>query len=676
LGTVTLLLLILAVFTALIIAVFQYLYKNKNEGQLKYWLSFFRFLSVFLILILLINPSIKKNNIEIVKPNLLVAVDNSSSIKYNHNNNQINKVIETLKEDVELNNKFSIKYFGFGDNLEVLDSLNFSKNQTNLALPLQEFSKINSNHISPVVLISDGNQTVGNKLEFVNYKNPVFSVIVGDTTVLEDIFINRINVNKNTILNNKFPVEFFINYSGENLVSKRFTIYHKGKNVFSKRLKFSKEKSIHVESVYLKSSNKGSQYFKAVIEELDEEHNTLNNTKSFSINVIDEKTKILVLSEIIHPDLGMLKKSVESDKSRFIDIFNNKDFTGNFKDYQLIVLYQPSKEFESAFVEINRRKLNYFIISGRSTNWDFLNDSQSIFKKEAIHQFENYQPVFNTSYASFLSNDIGFDQFSPLEDVFGDVKFSLPYNSLLQQKIGNISTQNPMLATFEDDEQRGAILFGENTWRWRMNSFNSTKSFEKFDAFMANLFQYLSSKKNNNRLSVSMEPMFYVNENIKISASYLDNNFKIDPRATLWVSISNKENNYFNKIPFAQFNNKFSIEVSNITAGAYNYVVSVENQDPKVSGVFKVLPFEVEQQAVNSNDTDLKLIASKTNGKIYYLNNNSIKLLDDIKSDSRFKSVYKNTNISTPLINWKWILGFIVLMFSIEWFTRKYFGKI
>lgn len=666
----------MAVFIALFIAVFQYVYKSKNEGQLKYWLSFFRFLSIFSILLLLINPAIKKNNVEIVKPNLLVAIDNSSSIHFNKNNKEVINLVESIKGDNELNNKFSIKYFSFGNVLEPLDSLNFSKNQTNLALPLKEFSKVTSKIISPVVLITDGNQTVGNKLEFVNYKYPVFPIVIGDTTVFEDLDINRINVNRTTILNNKFPVELFINYSGVNSISKRFSIYHKGKNVFSKKLNFSKEKSIKVESVYLRSSNSGSQYYTAVIEELEQEQNTVNNSKSFSINVIDEKSKILVLSEIMHPDLGMFKKTVESDKSRSIDIFKNKDFTGSLSQYQLIVLYQPSKEFEPVLKEINRKNLNYFIITGTSTDWGFLNTSQNIFKKKAITQNENYQPVFNNDYASFLSNDIGFKEFSPLEDIFGEVKFSMPYNSLLFQKIGIINTENPLLATFEINEQRGAILFGENSWRWRMNSFNSTKSFEQFDGFMASLFQYLASKRNNNRLSVSLEPLFYANETIKISASYLDNNFNIDPRANLWISISNKENNYFNKIPLAKLNNKYFVEISNIPTGEYNYSVSVENQKSKASGVFKILPFNIEQQAINSNNSDLKLIALRTGGGIYYSNDNDINLLEDLKNDTRFKSVYRNNIISTPLIDWKWILGFIIFMLSIEWFTRKYFGKI
>ena len=47
-----------------------------------------------------------------------------------------------------------------------------------------------------------------------------------------------------------------------------------------------------------------------------------------------------------------------------------------------------------------------------------------------------------------------------------------------------------------------------------------------------------------------------------------------------------------------------------------------------------------------------------------------------LKLDERFKSIQKLKITKTPLINFKWLLGLIVLFLTIEWFLRKYFGKI
>ncbi|WP_299527142.1 VWA domain-containing protein [uncultured Lutibacter sp.] len=673
--TETLLFILIAVFAALLIAIFQYVFKNKEKGQLKYWLSFLRFLTYFSIFLLIINPSIKKITTEIVKPKLVVAVDNSTSIKYISQNTAIENLVNLFKNNVGLNDKYSIEYYSFGKNVTVLDSLKFNENQTNISLPFEEFSKLYKTESTPVVVITDGNQTVGNNVEFINYKSPIFPFIIGDTTVFEDIYIHQLNVNKFTNINNKFPVEIFINYVGTNSISKKLNIFHKGKIVHSKVLQFSKTSAIKTESFFLTAEENGIQYYTAKISALENEKNTINNSKSFSVNVIEEKSKILILTSIVHPDLGMLKKSIESNQQRLVTISNIKDFKGDLSDYQLIILNQPSNKFKAAFETINDKKQNYLIISGLSTDWNFLNKIQNNFSKNVIRQTENYLPVFNSNYASFLSDAIEFSNFAPLEDQFGDVSFSIPYQALLFQQIGTIKTEKPLLATFENNNQRGAILLGENTWRWRMNSFTDSKTFEVFDGFISNLIQYLTSNEKNKRLSVYVDPIYYANEMLQISAIYLDKNFNFDARSKLWLSVSSKTTNFSKNIPFAALKSKFLVELSNLPSDEYSYSVAVENQILSEKGSFKILPFEIEQQFTNANHKPLKILAAKTNGYVHY-SNEEAKLIKNLTLDPRFKSIQKAKTVKTPLINWKWILGLILLSLSTEWFVRKYFGKI
>ncbi|WP_298366964.1 VWA domain-containing protein [uncultured Lutibacter sp.] len=666
---------VLAVLLALIVAFFQYLYKNKEKSQLKYWLSFLRFLSVFTILLLLINPSINKTEIENVKPNLIVAVDNSKSIKYSSGDKSVLNFVEKLKNDKLLNDKYKVEYFSFGNNVSPLDSLKFNENQTNISAPIQEFSKLYKKSNNPIIIVTDGNQTIGNNVEFNTSKSPVFPLIIGDTTQFEDVFIGQLNVNKYTYINNKLPVEVFINYTGNKRITKQFSVYNKNNKVFSKNLIFSKDDNVKIESFFLSPKEKGIQYFTASIENLEDELNTLNNKKNFSVNVIEETSKILVLTSIIHPDLGMLKKAIESNKQRSVFIENINNFKGNVSDYQLVILYQPTSLFKSVMRNISDKNLNYFVITGLSTDWNFLNSIQQNFKKSNTSQFENYRPVYNSNFPSFLVEDIDFLNFPPIEDVFGTVNFSIPINTLLFQKIGPITTEETMLGTFQNDNQRGAFLFGENIWRWRMRSFVKNNSFEVFDGFISNVIQYLSSNLRNERLSVTVNNLFYANEMVNFSASYLDENYQFNTKSKLWVSISSKENNYIKKIPFSLSNNQYKAEFSNIPAGEYYYTVTVDNQASKSSGSFKVLQFEIEQQFKNANDLSLKKLATKTNGEVFY-EQNSENLITLLQSDPRFKSVQSSKVIESPLIDWKWLLGIVVLILSIEWFIRKYFGKI
>ena len=56
--------------------------------------------------------------------------------------------------------------------------------------------------IAPIVLISDGNQTIGNAYEFASkqFEQVVFPLILGDSIYHTDLKIQQINVNKYTYL--------------------------------------------------------------------------------------------------------------------------------------------------------------------------------------------------------------------------------------------------------------------------------------------------------------------------------------------------------------------------------------------------------------------------------------------------------------------------------------------
>ncbi len=76
--TNTILLLLLSLVIAGGLSYFQYFFKAKNKSNVIWFLAFLRFLAIFGLLLLLINPIMTKNTLEITKTPLAIAVDNSS----------------------------------------------------------------------------------------------------------------------------------------------------------------------------------------------------------------------------------------------------------------------------------------------------------------------------------------------------------------------------------------------------------------------------------------------------------------------------------------------------------------------------------------------------------------------------------------------------------------------
>jgi hypothetical protein len=657
---------------ALLLALFQYLYKSKKTKR-NLFLAVLRFLSLFSILLLVLNPKLKTKEFELIKPKLIVAVDNSSSIKYAEKEQEILKIVNGFKNE-QIASKFDVNYFSVGASLKRLDSLTFNENSTNLSQPIKELSELYSAYNNSVVLITDGKLNAGERLNFIKSKNTIFPVIIGDTTKYEDINISRVNVNKQSYLNNEFPVEVFINYEGEFNQKKWFRVYKNGSVVFQKLLNLSKRNNSEIISFYLKSDNEGQQFYTTQIEVLKNEKNTINNTKNFSVKVIKEISKIALISDILHPDLGVLKRAIESNEARKVTVLKPTELK-NIKDYQLVILYQPVATFESIFKDIETQKINYFIITGTNTDWEFLNNIQTNFSKKAINQTENYYASFNPNYASFLTNELSFNNYPPLEDYFGEINFNTKYNSLLFQTVQGIETEKPLFATFENNNQKKAVLFGEHIWKWRMNSFQETKTFEIFDNFLAKTIQYLASKDLKNRLNVTVNDFIYSNNSVVFNASFLDEILNFDYRAKLWLNYSMTGDNSFKRVPFSLSGNSFTAKIENLNTGEYSYYVTVENQTERYSGKFKVLPFNIEQQNSSIDIESFNSVALNSNGTVFYENNVS-EIVSLLTSSPNFKTIQKEHIVAKPIIDWKWLLFIILFLLSVEWFTRKYFGKI
>ena len=666
---------ILALLLSISIAYFQYYYQIKNSIKVTPILFVLKATSLFLLLLLFINPTIEKTEITNIKPVLSVLVDNSKSTSFFKEDKNGADLLQVIDENGKLNKKFDIQKFTFGTSLQILDSLSFDDGQTNISDGILGVQNLQEDKISPIILISDGNQTIGQDYEFINSIQPIYPVVIGDTTTYVDVKITQLNVNKYSYIKNKFPVEVILKYEGREKVNTQFSIFSDGKSVFRKNISFSSDKRSATILANLTSTKEGLQYYTASISKINNEKNIKNNSKSFSVEVIDEQTKVLILTSVLHPDLGAFKKSIESNKQRSVAIFTIDKFTQQLEDYQLVILYQPNHSFNSVFSKIKENNSNYLLVSGAHTDWNFINQKTLGFRKNAINQTENYGAIYNDTFLTFLQEDIGFNNYPPLLDKFGEVSITKEHQVLLSQNINGVQTQQPLVATFDVNNQKSAILLGEGIWKWRAASFLNSNSFEDFDKFTGNLVQFLASNKKRNRLEVNSESLYPANSTINISAFYTDKNYQFDARASLEISITNTETNEVLKVPFSLINNSYQTEIENLASGDYTYKVSVSGQNINKYGRFKITDYEVEEQFTNANVNKLQRLADKTGGKLFYTNQFD-EITKELLEEESFYTIQKSSTKQENLIDWRWILFIVIGLFTVEWFIRKYHGKI
>lgn len=667
---------LLAAVIAVALAFYMYGYKSKYNSKLKWIFGILRFFSIFILLLLFINPKFKNNKYKNIKPTLAIAIDNSQSVSYLNKNEEVLEIVELLKNNSDLNSHFDVQLYSFGDALIRLDSLTFSEKQTNISKALVLLNEIHKNEVAPILLLTDGNQTIGSDYEFTanTYKQPIFTLVAGDTIRYTDLRISQLNVNRYTYLKNEFPIEIFIDYTGNTAISSTFILQEGNTIVHQQPVSFSPENNAIILNVTLPANQVGVKQYTAEIKPIATEKNKENNKKQFAVEVIDQVTNVLIVSDIVHPDIGSLDKSISSIEQRKVTVKKPTEAIKILDDFQLIILFQPNANFKIVMDKVADLKLNTWIITGTHTNWNFLNSYQKSYVKNSFQQ-EDVQGFLNTNYGAFAAKDIGFSTFPPLKSSLGDLQITLAHEILLQQRIMGVTSENPLLATFEVGSTRNAILDGEGIWKWRANAYLKENSFQSFDNFIGNLVQYLASNKRKNRLEVKAESFYYQSADVAISAQFFDKNYIFENRASLNIKIKNTTTEIHNTLPMLLKNNYFEVNLNSLDAGNYVYTVSVEGVPISASGSFSIIDFNVENQFINADMAKLQRVSAATDGEMYFLDNVHT-LISDLTKDSRFASIQKSEQKIVPLLEWKFLLFFLVTLLAIEWFIRKYNGLI
>ncbi|RZJ68803.1 MAG: hypothetical protein EOO45_14635 [Flavobacterium sp.] len=673
--TSTVLLLILSALVAFGLSFYQYLFKAGKKSRIVFFLASLRFVTVFAIFVLLINPIITRKDLETVKTPLPVLLDNSLSIKELGQDSIAKMVTAKIQGSSALKDKYDVQLYTFAEGFDSGKQPDFKGRQTHIDQAAQNLKQFYRNTKYPVVMLTDGNQTIGNDYVYSFRENTaVYPVVLGDTTTFLDLRVSQLNVNKYAFLKNKFPVEVFLQYSGNKTVNAVFNIMQGNTVLQRQNVTFSKDNKAQAISVLLNADKVGVQTFRAVISSSEQEKNKYNNVKNFAVEVIDQRSEVALVSAISHPDLGALKRSIETNQQRKVTILKPSEIK-SLQDYNVLILYQPDSSFK-ALMETNKNAgLNTWVITGTSTDFNMLNQYQDQLTFKMTQQREDYLADYNVQFNLFALDNIGFEQFPPLQHPFGTITVKASANTLLQARIRNVPIENPLLVFSESGASRNAFLLGENIWKWRVESHLNTKSFEQFDIFVDKTIQFLASNSKRKSLIVNHESFYNSGEVISITAQYFNKNYEFDENARLTIQLKNKKTNASKTYDFLKGSNEYKVNMDGLDAGQYSFTVKENTSGAIYNGSFEVLDFEIEKQFVNPDLSRLQQTAANTNGAVYYPDKID-ELIDFLTKKEEYKQVQKEITRQSPLIDWIWLLVILAVSLAVEWFTRKYHGML
>jgi hypothetical protein len=664
------------------------LYFRTKKDDINIWLVLvmtgFRFLSVTLISFLLLSPLVKKQTEVIQKPVIILAQDNSLSIRLSKDSVYYRKEYPVALRDLanNLRKKFEVAELSFGDRVSGELKTSFIEKQTDIS---ELFSEVNTRfanrNIGALIIASDGIYNKGSNPFYAadKIRFPVFTVAMGDTSLPRDLILKKITCNKSAFLGDKFPVEIILeadkcrNEKTELQVSKGEEV------LFTRAMQFTGDKDFRKIEVMLEAKSKGLQRFSVKLKPVSGENSTLNNSQEFFVDVNETRQKIAIIYQSPHPDIFAIKQALEGSTRFEVETFKLDAFDQQPSKYDLIILDQlPSTQGYSNLSRFIASKASLLYILGTGTNVDAFNALKTgLVITSAKMNFTETFPALNDDFSLFTLNNELQDVLSnvpPVMSPMGTYQYSPVSDILFNQKMGSIRTRIPLILFFQSQERKTGIIAGENLWKWRLSDYLQKGDHKVFDDLIEKIVQYLSVKGDKSFFKVKVSNRFPENENVEFDVEVFNESYELINKDDVNITITDEKNNSYPFVP-GKTEKAYYLNAGTFPVGNYTYKATVKtgrNTYAK-NGEFIVTPLNLELLNSVADHNLLYRIAKAHDGEMFYARDlqglrKKIMEREDIRpvsySQRRFNDLAGNV----------WLFLLILALLSAEWFIRKSSG--
>lgn len=637
-------------------------------------------MSSICIIFFLLSIFLKQLQNQTEAPTILLAIDNSSSINTGMDSIKIKKGLIKKIADFKKNigEKFTVKTLLFGSKTITSElEPTFSEKATDINQMIEEVANNYTNqNIGAMVIVSDGIYNTGanpiNNSEKLGY--PIYTLAMGDSTEIKDVAIQKVNYNQVSYFGNQFPVEVLINskkFSGKEVV---VSIYQNGIQIFKQQVKITKSNFFSVCNFTLNSNLIGLIKYTAKVSILDGEKNISNNSQTFFIEVIDNREKIALLANTPHPDVMAIKESILNISSYELEYALASEFINPIKAYSLIILHGYSSEQMKLILDCKTNSVPVWII-----NPTILENLPGIKINGSNIKSSEVESYVNKSFGLFSLSEglVNFTkELPPVKTFFGDYKPSNGSVSLINQRIGDVETENTIFNFIEIDGLKNACFLGDGLWAWKMRDFAEHNNHNLFNELICKTIQYLSVKGDKSFFRVNSPKICYENEVVEMQAEVYNKSYELVPELEVNLVLINSENKKFN-YTFSKTNLAYKLNLGTLPAGEYHFQATVKNSKDVYTKQGDLIVRQIVGETMNTvaNHEVLFQLANRTKGQLFYPSEWE-QLQTKILANENIKTITYSQINTTELIDFYWLFFLILFLLGLEWFLRKRFMRI
>lgn len=658
------------------------LYVRNRKYNFSTWLTVLfytlRTIAVSLIVFLLFSPLLKNKTYTFEKPSVALYIDNSSSLTTDSSITDIPWQWEDFQQ--QLSEKYAIDTYRFGESVSK-DSLRFEEAATNLSAVLRHVRDNHQNESNKAVVVAaDGIYNKGMNPLYAKLDPTVriITVGLGNPVKEKDIRIAKVRSNDIAFQGNAFPVAVDVKADlamGETVVLK---IVKNGETMVSENLKIDREDFIQTKDFYLEAEGEGVQRYSVIISSNDRKPE--NNQYDFFIEVIDEQSKILILSHAPHPDVTALRAAIASKKQYHVTTQTISDFDGSVMDYDLVILHQlPATNTKAMnhIITLYSNDIPVLFVLGEQTDIKVFNGVKSGLRIANANGSSNKSfGVMNESFALFTYPASLSDWLTtcpPLDSPFGEYVQSPALNTMLFQQLGDYKTRIPLISLSGNFAHKSAIIAGTGLWKWRMQDFALHGHHRNFDALMVSIVKYLALKQDKDFFRVFAQKRYPANAEVMVEAETYDAAYQMINDGDVKLELVSEKGEKFDFL-MDKVQGKYQLNLGYLESGKYFYQASVTLNKKELlkKGSFMVIAHQLEKRNTTADFELLQKLADQHHG--FFMPFDALDAVADSLLNENHVSIRYEETTYRSLLNNVWLLVLIIALLAIEWFLRKYHG--
>lgn len=663
--------------------------------------------ALFLVLLLLFEPVLRRVEAEEEEPVLAVLVDASRSLALEDGGGPGAEAVRAALRALPDAPRGETRLYAFDRDARPLpgpDSLRFDGARTDIAGALQRVeADLRGRNLRGVLLLSDGLYNAGRNPLYLaeRYGVPIHTAVVGDTTRRRDVLIARVTTNEIAYVGVELPMQVAVRADGFGGERATVSVFERGERLASGTVTLADGVEA-VADLAVTPTEEGLRRYTVAVSRFDGEVTHANNTETAAVRVLSSQRRVLVLAAAPGPDLAAVRQVLGTDPNVEIVPFTQRSPGAFYEgtppadlsafDAAVLVGY-PGRAADRALVRrlaaAAEDGLPLLFLLTRQTDLPTL-------RAELADALPATPRTIRAGFteAALLPTPAGalhpvlalpsvtngqIDRLPPAWTSDSRWVPSPDARVLATARVRGVALDDPTLLVRQRGASRSAALLAAGTWRWLNVPADLDAVAGFYPGLTENLLRWLTTREDDRPVRVRpVQTLFGEGEPVQFTGQVYDESLAPVPDASLRLHVTAPDGTAspFTMRPVG--NGRYVLDAGTLPEGDYTYAAEAERGGVALgedAGAFAVGALAAEARETQADAALMRGLAQRSGGATVSV--------DDLPAfparlaaEGRFEPLVIERETETELWEIAWWLAAVIALLSAEWVLRKRAGMV